>query len=77
MLYNLGEPKPETAGDSSKRDFLIGAGAVVGVAALAGTFGRVLLARAKRAVAGRGEVVLPSAVEVLPPVTEAQNFEIE
>jgi DMSO/TMAO reductase YedYZ molybdopterin-dependent catalytic subunit len=76
MLYNLGETTAEDATDSSKREFLIGAGAVVGVAALAGAFGRVLLERAKRAVAGRDEVVLPSAAEDLPAVTEAQNFEI-
>lgn len=77
MLYNISEPKPETTTDSSKRDFLIGAGAVVGVAALAGTFGRVLIEKAKRAVAGREEVVLPGAAEGLPEVSEAANFEIE
>jgi DMSO/TMAO reductase YedYZ molybdopterin-dependent catalytic subunit len=77
MLYNLGEPRADAATDSSKRDFIIGAGAVVGVAALAGTFGRVLIERAKRAVAGRDDVSLPSAADALPEVTEAQNFEID
>ena len=77
MLYNLGEPRADAATDTSKRDFIIGAGAVVGVAALAGTFGRVLIERAKRAVAGRDDVSLPSAADALPEVTEAQNFEID
>lgn len=77
MLFNISEPKPVVTTDTSKRDFIVGAGAVLGVAALAGTFGRVLLERAKRAVAGRDEVALPAAAEVLPPVPEAANFEIE
>ena len=77
MLYNAGEAKPEGTTDTSKRQFLLGAGAVVGVAALAGTFGRVLIERAKRAVAGRDEVVLPSAAETLPEVSEAANFEVD
>jgi DMSO/TMAO reductase YedYZ molybdopterin-dependent catalytic subunit len=77
MLYNIGEPKAGQATDTTKRDFLVGAGAVVGVAALAGTFGRVFLERAKRAVAGRDDVRLPTAAETLPPVSEPANFEIE
>ena len=80
MLYNVGAPKsgqPTRSTDTAKRDFLIGAGAVLGVAALAGTFGRVLLERAKRAVAGRDDVRLPGAAESLPPVPEEANFEIE
>ena len=77
MLYNLDdETVDEATGDSSKRKFLVGAGAVLGVAALAGTFGRVLIERAKRAVAGRDEVSLPSAAEPLPAVPDAANFEV-
>lgn len=76
MLYNIGEPGAEEAADSSKRAFLIGVGAVVGVAALAGTFGRVLIERAKRALAGREDVVLPSPADPLPPAAEAADFEI-
>jgi len=77
MLYNIDARADATVGDSSKRTFLIGAGAVLGVAALAGTFGRVLIEQAKRAVAGRDEVDLPSAAESLPPVPDAADFEVD
>ncbi len=77
MLYNLEETIETGEGDFSKRKFLMGAGAVLGVAALAGTFGRVLIERAKRVVAGRDEVTLPSASEPLPGVPEAANFEVD
>lgn len=76
MFYNVGEPSPGADTDRSKRRFLLGVGAVVAVAAIAGGMGRVLIERAKRAVAGRDEVVLPSAADVLPPVSEAANFEV-
>ena len=77
MLYTLGGTRPQPGSDTSKREFLYGAAAVVGVAALAGGVGRVLIERAKRAVAGRDEVVLPSAADALPEVSEGANFEIE
>jgi DMSO/TMAO reductase YedYZ molybdopterin-dependent catalytic subunit len=77
MLYNLGEPRVETSTDTSKRSFILGAGAVLGVAALAGTFGRVLLERAKRAVAGRDEITLPSAARALPAVPDAADFDVD
>jgi DMSO/TMAO reductase YedYZ molybdopterin-dependent catalytic subunit len=75
MLYKLGETRADS--DESKRDFIFGAGAVVTVAALSYGFGRILMERAKRAVAGRADVALPSAAEALPAVPEAANFEIE
>lgn len=75
MLYNLGEIRADS--DRSKRDFILGAGAVVTVAALSYGFGRILIERAKRAVAGRADVALPSASEAQPAVPEAANFEIE
>lgn len=77
MLYNIDEAGADAESDSSKRKFILGAGAVLGVAALGGTFGRVLIERAKRVVAGRDEVSLPSAVEPLPAVSEAANFEVD
>jgi DMSO/TMAO reductase YedYZ molybdopterin-dependent catalytic subunit len=80
MLYNVGESKSGQSTrptDAMRRDFLIGAGAVLGVAALAGSLGRVLLERAKRAVAGRDDVTLPTAAETLPPVSDGANFDIE
>jgi DMSO/TMAO reductase YedYZ molybdopterin-dependent catalytic subunit len=77
MLYDIGEPRSESSTDTTRRNFLLGAGAVLGVAALAGTIGRVLIESAKRAVAGRDDVTLPSAADSLPPVPEGANFEIE
>jgi DMSO/TMAO reductase YedYZ molybdopterin-dependent catalytic subunit len=77
MLYNLAEPASDAAAGSSRRSFIIGAGAVLGVAALSAGFGRALADRAKRAVAGRTEVVLPSAAEPLPAVPAAADFSIE
>jgi len=77
MLYGRSEPGTAEATQPTRRAFLLGAGAVVAVALLAGTTGRFLIQRAKRAVAGRDEVVLPSAAETLPAVAEEANFEIE
>ena len=77
MLYRVSEPRPGAEADTSKRDFLLGVGAVVAVAALAGTIGRVLVETAKRAVAGREEVALPSPAQALPPVAEPADFGID
>ena len=77
MLYGQSEPDGEETNQSTRRAFLLGAGAFLAVAALAGTTGRFLIERAKRAVAGRDEVMLPSAAQPLPAVPEASNFEIE
>lgn len=78
-LYGLGRDEPSEGEEvsASRRAFLLGAGAVLGVAAFSGGLGRVLVERAKRAVAGRSEVSLPSAVEPLPALSQAANFEIE
>ncbi len=77
MLYGSSEPAGHEASQPSRRAFLLGAGAFLAVALLAGTAGRVLIQRAKRAVAGRDEVALPGAIEPLPAVSGAANFEIE
>ncbi len=77
MLFNIGLPAPTGESDPSRRTFLVGAGAVIGVAALAGAFGRTLLERAKRAVAGRDDVVLPTAAETLPAVPTGADFGID
>ncbi|MDH3463223.1 MAG: hypothetical protein OEM32_06325, partial [Acidimicrobiia bacterium] len=61
----------------SRRSFLVGATAVVGVAALSAGFGRALLVRGNKAVAGRFDVVLPTAKELAPPVLPAAEFGIE
>ena len=71
--------KPGTRGEGegmsqSRRSFLVGAGAVLGLAALAAGVGRFLVESAKRLAAGRSEVVLPSAADVLPPVPAAADL---
>ena len=78
MLYDAERiDRGDAAENGSRRGFLVGAGAVLGVAALSAGFGRVLIERAKRAVAGRDEVILPSAAEILDPVPSAADFGIE
>ncbi|MFP3882365.1 MAG: molybdopterin-dependent oxidoreductase [Actinomycetota bacterium] len=77
MLYGTSDPGTEEATQPTRRAFLLGAGAFLAMALLAGTAGRYLIERAKRAVAGRDEIVLPSAADPLPAVAEESNFEIE
>jgi DMSO/TMAO reductase YedYZ molybdopterin-dependent catalytic subunit len=57
-----------TEGDPSRRAFITGVGAVVGLAALSAGVGRALVERAKRAISGRSDVALPGPAEALPPV---------
>jgi len=81
-LYGLGMPvgqptDAETDQSWSRRSFLVGSGAVLGLAALSATTGRWLLESAKRAVAGRNEVVLPSPAEALAPVPSAAEFGVD
>ena len=83
-LYGLGmsaTQSTETASESelgwSRRTFLIGTGAVFGLAAVSAATGRWLLDSAKRAVAGRNEVVLPSPAEALPSVTPAADLQVD
>ncbi|MDX1450437.1 MAG: molybdopterin-dependent oxidoreductase, partial [Acidimicrobiia bacterium] len=76
MLLSAGQPL-SSDGDPSKRAFLVGAGAVLGLAALSAGVGRALVERAKRAVAGRAEVVLPSPAQALAAVPDAADFDIE
>ena len=75
VLFDLGTEK--TPDDGSRRRFLLGAGAVLGLAALSAGAGRFLVERAKLAVAGRAEVVLPTAAESLPMVPVAADFGID
>lgn len=76
-LYNLEPSEDEAEGDQDRRKFLLGAGAVIAVAGIAGGMGRFLIERAKRAVAGRDEVTLPSAADPLPPVPPGADFDVE
>jgi DMSO/TMAO reductase YedYZ molybdopterin-dependent catalytic subunit len=57
--------------DQSRRSFVLGMGAVLGVAAISAGLGRALIDRARRTVAGRSDVTLPTASQPMPspPVT--------
>jgi DMSO/TMAO reductase YedYZ molybdopterin-dependent catalytic subunit len=78
LLGRSGSEGPDTAAeaDSGRRRFIVGASALVGVAALSAGFGRVLVDRTRRAAAGRGDVVLPSAASPLPVVPAAADLEV-
>ncbi|MGH8911531.1 MAG: molybdopterin-dependent oxidoreductase, partial [Acidimicrobiia bacterium] len=64
------------AADPGRRAFIAAAGAVIAVAALSAGAGRVLLDRAKRMIAGREQVVLPTAVEVVAAPAPATSFSV-
>jgi DMSO/TMAO reductase YedYZ molybdopterin-dependent catalytic subunit len=73
-LFSISEPT-ETGEDSgSRRAFLLGAGAVIGLAALSASFGRNLLERGKVVAAGRAEVVLPTAIETVGPIAAGSEL---
>lgn len=77
-LYDVGEKTPAEDGtDPSRRHFLLGAGAILGLAALTGVLGRSMVERAKRAVSGRSEVVLPTAADQLAQVPAAADLSVE
>ncbi len=77
-LYSLGASESD-AEDASlpRRAFLIGAGAVLGAAALSAGFGRMLLERGRIIAAGRTDVALPTPVEAAPPVPAGADFSID
>ena len=67
----------EASGDVSRRRFLVGAGAVLGLGVAMAAGGRLMLERTKQALAGRETVVLPQATETTtstsPPSTAAPS----
>ncbi len=75
-LYSLSEPSTVGEPSVSRRAFLGGAGAVLGLAAISATFGRSLLERSKVVAAGRAEVVLSVAVDSVAPVPAAAELGI-
>ena len=75
-LLGLGITEEPGEPDASRRAFLVGAGAVVGISAVAATVGRVLVEGAKRVASGRSEVVLPSAADILPAVSPAADLKV-
>lgn len=75
LLLELGGEDEGT--DTSRRSFILGLGAVAGVAVLTAGFGRLVLAKARQVVAGRDDVVLPVADETLPPVSADADLAVE
>jgi DMSO/TMAO reductase YedYZ molybdopterin-dependent catalytic subunit len=78
-LYGLGSATPVQEEDghsinSSRRTFLVGVGALLGLAAVSASVGRSLLEGAKRAASGRSEVVLPSPSAALPSPAAAAEL---
>ena len=75
------EGTPESEPEISRRKFLVGVGAVFGLAVAAAAGGRLLLERTKQALAGREAVVLPQATETTvttsPPTTAASTTTTE
>ncbi len=68
----------EAPGDVSRRRFLVGAGAILGVGVAMAAGGRFMLERTKQALAGRETVVLPQATETtatISPSTTATTTE--
>lgn len=81
-LYRLsaepaGAEQAEEQAGVSRRSFMVGAGAVVGLAALSGGVGRYLVQQGKRSASGRAEVVLPSPAETLPPLPEGADLSVD
>lgn len=77
-LYALSDPATESEDIFlPRRAFLIGAGAVVGAAALSAGFGRMLLERGRIIAAGRADVALPTPIEAAPPVPAGADLGID
>lgn len=71
LLYRIGPPPvgdQSEAADPTRRKFVMGVSAVLGLAALTAGVGRTILEAAKRSAAGRDDVALPPPVESLPSV---------
>lgn len=84
LLYRRSpnEPVREDQGEGdatspSRRAFLVGLGAVLGVAVASAAVGRVLIERSKRVFAGRDDIVLPRAARPLPAVPAAAELGVE
>jgi DMSO/TMAO reductase YedYZ molybdopterin-dependent catalytic subunit len=66
-----------SSSDLSRRNVILGIGAVLGVAAVSAGVGRNLLERAKRTAAGREEVALPAPTRPLPAVSPGAELGID
>jgi DMSO/TMAO reductase YedYZ molybdopterin-dependent catalytic subunit len=79
-LLGMTSEEASTEGEgmaSSRRSFIFGLGAVLGVALLAAGAGRYLLEKGKQVVAGREEVLLPVAAEPVPALPSGADLGIE
>lgn len=74
LLHRIDHPAGAAEAPDARRSFLVGAGAVLAVAALSAGAGRYLIEKAKRIAARREEVVLPAAARPLPPVPPAAEL---
>lgn len=62
--------------DPGRRAFITAAGAVIALAALSAGAGRLFLERAKRVIAGREQVVLPTPMEMVAAPAAATSFSV-
>ena len=76
-LLRLATATTAPGADSGRRAFILAAGSVVALAALAAAGGRLLADRARRMLAGREDVVLPAATETVAPPPAQTSFQIE
>lgn len=70
------EEAADDGADLGRRSFIVGAGAVLALAALSAGAGRLLLERAKRMVAGREGVVLPIPAEAAGTPPPGASFQV-
>lgn len=77
LRWLLRRNSPVQVAPGGRRAFLLGLAAVGGLAIAAAGGGRWLIARTRRAISGRGEVVLPTALETVPDPVVANSFEVE
>ncbi len=76
-LLRLATATVAPGADSGRRAFILAAGSVVALAALAAAGGRLLADRARRMLAGREDVVLPAATETVAPPPAETSFQVE
>jgi DMSO/TMAO reductase YedYZ molybdopterin-dependent catalytic subunit len=74
LLLGLGARATDESGGASRRRFILGAGAVLGVAIASAAVGRNLITEARRVAAGRRDVVLPAAARPLSAVPAAADL---
>ncbi len=65
------------ATDASRRRFILGLGAVVGMAVVAAGVGRYLVEKGKQVVAGRDQVQLPSPAEAVAPFPSPAELDLD